>query len=157
MNKTLEKIFNPSPLRKFWKKLFPSKEMRVYNKMYRRHRKELVKHAKETREWDYSWLFDGTIMQIRHMYEYYTAGDNVHQVDESRLEIVEQLKHVLDLSDEMEHLWDDHVGGHIMNEDGSITATDESLESFKQKMNREHELYEEIFAYIGRTIQWWWD
>ena len=133
------------------------KEMRAYRKMYRRHRKELVKLAKTIREWDYGWLYDSTIMQIRHMYEYYTESNNVYQVDESRLEIVAQLKHVLDLNDELDHLWDDHTGGHIMNEDGSISATDESLESFKQKMSREHELYEEIFAYIGRTIQWWWD
>ena len=157
MNKKFEKIFNPSPLRKLWKKLFPSKEIRTYNKMYRRHRKELVKHAKETREWDYGWLYDSTIMQIRHMYEYYTAGDNVHQVDESRLEIVEQLKHVLDLNDEMDHLWDSHTGGHVVNEDGSISATDESLESFRQKASREQELYEEIFSYIGSNLQWWWD
>ena len=87
-------------MKKIFRKLFPSKEMRAYNKMYRRHRKELVKHAKETREWDYCWLYDGTIMQIRHMYEYYTASNNVWQSDESLNEIIEQLKHVLDLSDE---------------------------------------------------------
>ena len=157
MEKTLEKIFNPSPLRKFWKKIFPSKEMRAYNKMYRRHRKELVKHAKETREWDYGWLYDSTIMQIRHMYEYYTESNNVHQVDESRLEIVEQLKHVLDLNDEMDHLWDDHFREYVKNGDGSISSTEASRKSYIEKSDREHELYEEIFAYIGKVILYWWD
>ena len=144
-------------MKKLFRKLFPSKEMRAYRKMYRRHRRELVKHAKGTREWDYGWLYDSTIMQIRHMYEYYTARNNVWQSDESLNEIVEQLKHVLDLHYEMDHLWDNHTGGHVENEDGSITVTEESANSYLRIQNREQELYEEIFAYIGRQIQWWWD
>lgn len=157
MNKTLEKIFNPSPLRKFWKKLFPSKEMRAYNKMYRRHRKELVKHAKETREWDYGWLYESTIMQIRHMYEYYTARNNVHQSDESLLPLIDSLKRVLDLNDKLDHLWDDHIRGHVINEDGSLSATDNSIQSFIDKSKEETELYQKIFDYIGSNLQTWWD
>ena len=144
-------------MKKLFRKLFPSKEMHAYRKMYRRHRRELVKHAKTIREWDYCWLYDSTIMQIRHMYEYYTARNNVYQSDESLNEILVQLKHVLDLHDEMDHLWDNHTGGHIENEDGSITATEESANSYIRIRNREQELYEEIFAYIGKHIQWWWD
>ena len=157
MNKTLEKIFNPLPLRKFWKKLFPSKEMRAYNKMYRRHRRELVRHAKDTREWDYGWLYDSTIMQIRHMYEYYTARNNVWQSDESLLPLIDSLKYVLDLDDELEHLWDDHTHGHIVNEDGSISATEESAKSFVDKSKREQELYAEIYNHIAKNIMTWWD
>ena len=144
-------------MKKLFRKLFPSKEMRAYNKMYRRHRKELVKHAKQIREWDWGWLYDGTIMQIRHMYEYYTESNNVHQVDESRLEIVEQLKHVLDLNDEIDSLWDDYVPNPIKNEDGSITISDENAKKSADLLAREQELYEEIFAYIGKWMQWWWD
>jgi hypothetical protein len=157
MKETLEKIFNPSPLRKLWKKLFPSKEMRAYRKMYRRHRKELVKHAKETREWDYCWLYDSTIMQIRHMYEYYTARNNVWQSDESLIPLIDSLKHVLDLDYELEHLWDDHIGGHTVNEDGSISATEESAKSFLDRSKREQELYREIYYHIGSNILTWWD
>ena len=144
-------------MKKLFRKLFPSKEMRAYNKMYRRHRKELVKHAKQIREWDWGWLYDGTIMQIRHMYEYYTESNNVHLVDESRLEIVEQLKHVLDLNDEIDSLWDDYVPNPIKNEDGSITISDENAKKSADLLAREQELYEEIFAYIGKWMQWWWD
>ena len=144
-------------MKKLFRKLFPSKEMRAYRKMHRRHRKELVKLAKTIREWDYCWLYDSTIMQIRHMYEYYTARNNVWQSDESLNEILVQLKHVLDLHDEMDHLWDNHTGGHIENEDGSITATEESAKSYIRIRDREQELYEEIFAYIGKVILYWWD
>ena len=144
---------------KLFRKLFPSKRMRVYNRMHRRQRRELVKHAKETRNWDYFWLYDSTIMQIRHMYEYYSAGNNVWQNDESRNEILSQLKHVLDLNDEMNHLWDsyDHEGNLIINEDGLFSVSDEGAKQYRDIRDREQELYEEIFSYIGKTILYWWD
>ena len=87
-------------MKKLFRRLFPNKEMRAYRKMHRRHRKELIKHAKETGEWDWYWLHGSILMQIRHMHEYYSAGNNVWQTDETRLPIIEQLKRVLDLDDE---------------------------------------------------------
>ena len=144
-------------MKKIFRKLFPSKEMRAYRKMYRRHRKELIGHAKETREWDYGWLHDSAIMQIRHMYEYYSAGNNVCQSEESLNEILGQLKHVLDLNDELDHLWDNHTGGYIINEDGTVTLTEERTKSYIKIKDREQELYKEIYSYIGQHIQWWWD
>lgn len=144
-------------MKKLFRRLFPNKEQRAFKKMHRSHRKELVKHAKETGEWDWGWLHDSVIMQIRHMYEFYTEGNNVWQVDESRLEIIGQLKHVLDLNDELNHLWDDHISETVTNKDGSITVTDEICENVKQTFDREQELYEEIYSYIGKYIQWWWD
>lgn len=144
-------------MKKLFRKLFPSKEMRAYNKMYRRHRRELVKHARETREWDYCWLFESTIMQIRHMYEYYTARNNVYQSDESLLSLIDSLKYVLALYDKLDHLWDDHIRGHVINEDGSISATDDSVQSFINKSKEEAELYKMIYWHIGSNILTWWD
>lgn len=144
-------------MKKLFKKLFPSKEMRAYNKMHRRHRRELVRLAKTIREWDYSWLYDSTIMQIRHMYEYYTARNNVYQSDESLLSLIDSLKYVLDLDNELEHLWDDHIRGLVVNEDGSITSTEESAKSFIDKSKREQELYQEIYSHIAYNIMTWWD
>ena len=88
-------------MNKIIQKIFPSKQMREFNKMHRRHRKELIKLAKETNEYDYCWLHESVIMQIRHMYEFYT-GNDVHQSDESKSEIIQQLQHVLDLEHELE-------------------------------------------------------
>lgn len=144
-------------MKKLFRKLFPSKEMHAYNKMHRRHRRELVKLAKTIREWDYGWLYDSTIMQIRHMYEYHTARNNVYQSDESLLSLIDSLKYVLDLDNELEHLWDDHIRGHVVNEDGSITSTEESSKSFIDKSNREQELYQEIYSHIAYNIMTWWD
>ena len=144
-------------MKKLFRKLFPSKEMHAYNKMHRRHRRELVKLAKTIKEWDYGWLYDSTIMQIRHMYEYYTARNNVYQSDESLLSLIDSLKYVLDLDNELEHLWDDHIRGHVVNEDGSITSTEESAKSFIDKSKREQELYQEIYSHIAYNIMTWWD
>ena len=139
MAMTFEKIFNPTPLRRLWKRLFPSKEMRAYRKMHRRHRRELVKLAKKVHEWDYGWIDELVLTQIKHMHEYFSAGNNVWQTDETRLPIIEQLKHVLDLYDEMDNLW----------ESGTM--------DYGQVLKREQELYEEIYGYIAAHLKEWWD
>jgi hypothetical protein len=126
-------------MKNFIRKIFPSKEVRAYRKMHRRHRKELMKLAEETREWDWGWLDDAVRIRIKHMHEYFSAGNNVWQTDETRLPIIEQLKHVLDLYDELDYLWD-----------GESTDWDAICK-------REQELYEEIYSYIGCTLQHWWD
>ena len=123
-------------MKKLLRKLFPNKEMRVYRKMHRRHRKELIKHAKETREWDWGWLHDSVIMQIRHMYEYYTARNNVCQSEESLASLINSLKYVLDLNDKINHLYDDHTKGFV---------DEEAL------------LYKEIYMYISDNLLSWWD
>jgi hypothetical protein len=133
------------------------KSIRAYRKMHRRHRRELVKLAKQVREWDYGWLYDSTIMQIRHMYEYYSEGNNIWQSEESLNTILEQLKHVLDLDDEMKHLWDNYESNVIKNDDGSISVSEEGHKKYVTIKDREQELYEEIYSYIGKYIQWWWD
>lgn len=144
-------------MKKLFRKLFPSKEMRAYNKMYRRHRRELMKLAKKDRDWDYGWLDEFVLTKIRHMYEYFSDRNNVWQSDESLNEIIEQLKHVLDLYKELDGLWDNYESSLIKNDDGSVTVTDEGSKRYLAIKTREQELYEEIYSYIGKYIQWWWD
>ena len=144
-------------MKKLFRKLFPSKEIRAYRKMYRRHRQEMVKLAKEDRDFDWGWLDEFVRVKIKHMYEYFSEGNNVWQSDESLHEILGQLKHVLDLYDEMGGLWDNYKSNAIKNEDGSVTVTDEGGKKYLTIKTREQELYEEIYSYIGKYIQWWWD
>ena len=126
-------------MKKLFKKLFPSKEMRIYRKMHRQHRRELIKHAKETREWDWSWLHESVIMQIRHMHEYYSKRNNVWQTDETLIPIIQSLTYILNLQEEIDNLWDD-----------------DTL-SWEEIANREQELYESIYHSIGDNLQMWWD
>ena len=117
-------------MNKLFRKIFPDKEFREFRKMHRRHRKELIKLAKETAEYDWCWLHQMVMLQIKQMHEYYSAGDNVWQTDETRLPIIKELKHVLDLEDERDNTYD------------SV---------------KEQELLEDIYEYIGKNIQNWWD
>jgi hypothetical protein len=118
-------------MKSFWKR--PN---RAYRKMVNKHRAELIELAKADNDWDWAFLDDFVRVKIKHMYEYYSRGNNVYQSDESRLKIVDELKHVMDLYEELDNVWD-------------IPDIDH--------MKREDELYEEIYGYIGCTIRGWWD
>ena len=146
-------------MKKLFKRLFASKEKKAFYKMHRRHRKELVKHAKKTGEWDWCWLHDSVIMQIRQMHEYYTAGNNVWQTDETRLPIIEQLKHILDLDAEIEQIDDKDYGvEHIVKDDKfEFIFPDDYKEKVEKDEKRKQELYEELYGSIGRDIRCWWD
>ena len=123
-------------IKRLLKKFFPSQEMREYHKMHCNHRKELVKLAKETHEYDWEWLHEMIIMQIRHMHEYYSAGNNVYQVDESRLKIVEELKQALDIQEEIKFA---------------------EMDADFKSIYKELELYEKLYSFIGKNIRNWWD
>lgn len=146
-------------MKKLIRRLFPNKEQRAFDKMHRRHRKELVKHAKQTGEWDWGWLHDSVIMQIRHMHEYYMANNNVWQDDESRLSIIEQLKRILDLEVEIDQMQDKADGVECIHENGKVTCIfpDNYKEYVTDYEKREQGLYEEIYNSIGKNLRWWWD
>lgn len=147
-------------MKKLFRRLFPNKELRAYRKMHRRHRKELIKHAKATGEWDWCWLHDSIMMQIRHMHEYYSEGNNVWQDNETRLPIIEQLQHIMDLEVEIDRMQDDKYGGiEFVHENGVCKAiySDDYLERAQKWYDREQELYEEIYNSIGKNLRWWWD
>ena len=146
-------------MKKLLRRLFPDKEIRAFRKMHRRHRRELIKHAKETGEWDWCWLHDSIIMQIRHMYEFYTEQNNVWQCDESRLRTIEQLQHILDINAEIECLENDNYGTEYIHKDGMVKCIfpDDFKERFERHEKREQELYEELYGSIGKHIRLWWD
>ena len=111
------------------------KEMREYYKMRRRHRKALIKLAKEDKDDDWAYMHILLITKIRHMYEYFSAGNCVWQTDETLLPTIEELKHVLDMQEEM----DKEV-------DGSVIYIEKRVEQYK-----------EMYEYIGSHMLGWWD
>lgn len=121
------------------------KEKRAYRKMYRKHRKEMIRLAKEDRDFDWSYLHDLVITKIKHMYEYYSAGNNVWQTDETRVPICAQLNHVLQLQDEIDHLYDDEKYAKY------------SVEEATSLWKKESELYKSIYTFIGEHLEEWWD
>lgn len=134
--------------------------MKEYKKMYKKHQKELIKLAKESEDWDWYYLHNLVMTKIRHMYEYYSAGNNVWQSDETLLPTIDELKHVLDLQYELEHLFDNISRPEMTkNEDNSLTFTwtDEAKSLSDAAYEREDEIYKEIYTYIGEHLREWWD
>jgi hypothetical protein len=121
------------------------KEKRAYRKMYKKHRKEMIRLAKEDRDFDWSYLHDLVITKIKHMYEYYHDGNNVWQTDETRIPILDQLSHVLDLQYDIDHLYDDEKYAKY------------SVEEAASLWKKESELYKSIYTFIGEHLEEWWD
>ena len=121
-------------LRKFIRKIFASKEMRGYNAMCKRQVRELIKLSIETRPFDYSWFHEMVILQIRHMLEYYTAGNNVFQAEETLTPLKDSLKKILDLQKELDDGFDERL-----------------------YPSKEAETYKQIYGIIGDNILTWWD
>ena len=123
-------------MHRLFNRLCPSKDMRVYRKEHRKHRKELVKLAKNSYEFDYGYFHRMVIMQIINMLEYYSDGHNVLQTDDSRLCILKQLQHILDIESEINRLEE-------------ITSPEAE--------NKISELYVELYKSIGENLRNWWD
>ena len=122
-----------------------SKEMRAYYKMHRRHRKELIKLAKEDREWDWSYFHTLVMTKIKHMYEYYSAGNNVWQSEESLNTVLSTLKEVIDLDEEWDNLWD------------NCYDKDNARVTVLKYREREEEIVKELYKKVGENMMWWWD
>ena len=121
------------------------KEKRAYRKMYKKHRKEMIKLAKEDRDFDWSYLHELVITKIRHMYKYYHDGNNVMQTDETRIPILDQLSYILELQYDIDHLYDDE------------NYTKYSIEEATSLWKKESDLYKSIYTFIGEHIEEWWD
>ena len=146
-------------MKKLWKRIFKSKEMREYNKMYRKHRKAMIKLAKEDQSWDWCYLHTLVMTKIKHMHEYYSSRNNVWQSDETLIPIIEQLQQIIDLDAEIEKMENEPLGVEIAHIDGGIKCIypDDYLKHVKQYEEKKQELYEKIYSSIGEHLQWWWD
>ena len=63
------------------RRLLDRQKRLAYNKMMRKYKKLLIKHAKESQPWDYSFGFDILVEFLRWMHEYYKLGYNVYALD----------------------------------------------------------------------------
>jgi len=102
----------------------------------------VTNHAKESMEFDWLYLHEVILLYLKHMQEYYNAGNNVWQADESKNEILDQLKEVLDVQKEIEDLED---------------SLEFLINSPQKYLDKETELYEKFYNLIGKYIRNWWD
>ena len=120
-------------IKKLMKMIFPSKETRAYRKMHRKHTRELIKLVKADREWDWEYLHILVVTKIRHMHEYFTAGNCMMECEETP-NIIAELKHVLDLQERI----DTQAPHCLINE-------------------QDVKLYQEIYQCIAQNLLGWWD
>lgn len=111
------------------------KERRAYRKMLRRHRRELIRLARKTADFDYGYLDELVITKIRHMYEYYTSNNNVWQSDDSLKKVINTLKAAIDKHAALEEWY--------WNDNGLTKEEEEAIFDF--------------YDYIGKNITLWWD
>lgn len=156
-----------------WKKIkrffhnLTDREARRRHKMYWKEHKAFIKALKNSVKdaglFDYSWLEEMTRIWVSHMLNYYKNGYNVWQVDESRLEIVEQLEEVNGLFEQLDHVYDrSNSFLKAENDDDFLPSVNDGdketwREAVVEETDKEHELYKEIYAKIGEYIQYWWD
>jgi hypothetical protein len=124
--------------------IFPSKETRAYCKMHRKHKKELIKLAKKDREWDWGYFHDLVMVKIRQMYEYYEAGNNVWQSEESLSKVLSTLKEVIDLDKEWDDAWDECVKS-------------DASDRLSIYYDAQEKIAKELYGCIAENIFWWWD
>ena len=105
------------------------KEYREYSKMTRRHRRELMRMARKSGDYDYSFLHNLVVLKLKQFYEFYEANHNVWQTDEYRLDVMARIKECLDKAEEIENC------------------------NIDDEMN----LYNEFYTLIGKHIMCWWD
>lgn len=122
-----------------------NKEMRAFYKMNRKHRKETIKLAKEYCDWDWSYFHDLVITKIRHMYEYYSAGNNVWQGEESLNKVLSTLKEVIDLDKEWDDLWE------------KCYVKDDARMTVVEYQDKQEKIVQELYSKIGQNMFWWWD
>lgn len=128
-----------NPIKLIHNTLF-DKEYRTYYKLHRKHRRELIRMAKQTADFDYAYLHDLVVMKLQQMLEYYVAGNNVWQSRESHENAIETLAHALQIAEDIEAVWENWPA-----------------DSVKTYWEREVELYKEFYTYIGENIMYWWD
>lgn len=100
-----------------------------YNKIRRKHRRELVKLAKEDQDFDYEYLHDLVVVKLKHMYEFYSRGCARFSSERDLNQILETLEHAINISDKIDNVYEPM---------------------------RIRQLYQEFYEYIGQNILLWW-
>ena len=85
------------------------------------------------REFDYGYLDDMILLKLKHMLSFYSNPDKCMQVDESRLEIVAELKEAISLFKK-------------------VTEIDVVLNTKDELENRLN-----AYTYLGKHSRKWWD
>lgn len=111
------------------KRYFTEPEYRAFCKMRSRHRRELVKLAKHSNDFDYEYIHELVVLKLKHFLEYYSANNNVWMDEDTRHEIINSLEICLN-------------------------ANNEILESLSFS---DTERFKKFYNLVAEYITFWWD
>ena len=106
------------------------KENFKYFWLLRKHRKELIKLCKHTKDYDWEYLDELVRTKIHHFLEFYELGI-CNTSDEEVKKVIKSLRNIL----------------------GYYNIVDECI----YDPEAEQKAYENIYAQIGKNIMTWWD
>ncbi len=121
--------------------------IRRYRKAQKKYEKQLIRYIKEE-EKPYDWfsMVEILIKMIKRRLDYYSCGDNVWQIDETRDPIVETLKIAYRLGMEA-----------VARDDMAPNIKDWTTEDFIADDKEAQEAYIKFFSYIAANMRSWWD
>lgn len=132
-------------------------------KIAKAHRKERMKIAKNSVDYDWLDMHDYVCKSILHMCEYYEDKENVAQCEEEREKTLNSLLKAKQMIIEFDKYEADYYEKlkdecWVIKNGICISATDESIkETVNEHSKREEEFYKNLYSYIGENLQLWWD
>lgn len=139
-------------------------QSKKYRKMMKSYKKELKKLAKKAAPWEYGFLEEYFITYLRFMKDYFELGENVWQVDETRIPIVESLSGALNAYNEYESAWDPffEVFGQDIDdkdiEEISRPLPSKDINKILEKCHRkEDRAWNKFWKIVQKDFKRWWD
>lgn len=136
------------------------KAEKLYKAMQKKHRKERVKLAKESADFDWSYLHNYVKTFVLHMYEFYDAGLCLFQAEEERLKTLSSLQKAKELIDKMESVFKPYYETLELLTDEQLTefmASDKWDKVTAELAEEKEKLFVEFYRYIGEHMKEWWD
>lgn len=150
-----------------------SREYKLYRKAQKKYVKQMTKLLKRSGPWDWCFMWEALGMMVERRLAYFKNGYNVHQIDDSANEIVEELQTALNLWEEAENFefTEDKERAQLIAEKGwraliaSVTKptkrTEEEQQSIidrhKKEFEEEQQAYTKFFVYVAEHFRKWWD
>lgn len=136
------------------------KAEKLYKAMQKKHRKERVKLAKESADFDWSYLHNYVKTFVLHMYEFYDTGVMLYQAEEERQKTLSSLRKAKELIDKMESVFKPYYETLELLTDEQLTEfiTSDKWDKVTTELAKEEEkLFVEFYRYIGEHMKEWWD
>lgn len=129
---------------------------KIYKKLRDKTRKALRYYCDTWEPWDYGWLEDSIITQIKGMRDYYQAALNIGDSEESRLYIC---NHLLELWDQYKGTSQDILVADDL--DDVVTPTSLTREDFYERYKEEYlateQKFQDFWSYFIKNYRQLWD